>query len=233
MIVKKLFPLIGSALAVLTPASVSALDLGVDAHAGTMGLGAGAALQFNPHLNMRVGLNKWDVDKSIDEEDGLHYEGQLKFDNQYALLDFYPSRNGSFHLSAGFYLNDNEVTGTAEVLNDGDGQIGQTSALAGTRVMGKITFDNESGYLGVGWGNTFSRGMFSFGLDLGVVLQGSPKAQISVTLPEALAAQCETNPNTNGCVSDADIRQEEGELEDEIKDYDVHPLVQATFGFSF
>jgi hypothetical protein len=217
----------------LLPFPIMALDFGVDGHAGSMGIGAGAALQLTRHVNMRVGLNKWEFDVDIDDEDGLDYDGEFELNNQYVMLDFYPGRNGSFHVTAGLYLNDNEIRGKATVLDDGSTEIGNSPVFAGTQAKGAINFDNEAGYLGIGWGNTFSRGLFSFGFDLGLVYQGSPNADFSVVLPEAVAAACEIDPNSPGCVSEEDIRIEEQELEDELSDYDVHPLVQATFAFSF
>ncbi|MBN1377765.1 MAG: hypothetical protein JXA04_00865 [Gammaproteobacteria bacterium] len=221
------------AIGLLMSTPAEALDFGVDAHAGSMGLGVGAAMQLTRNINMRVGLNQWKYDVDIDDEDGLEYNAELDLDNQYAMIDFFPSRNGGFHVTAGMYFNDNNVTGTARVINSGESQIGNSDALAGTVATGKMTFDGEAGYLGVGWGNTFSRGLFHFGFDLGVVYQGSPKADLIVALPAGLAEICAVTPSTNGCISDEDITLEEQQLEDEVSDYDLHPLLQATFGFSF
>lgn len=216
----------------LLPVPTLALDLGVDAHAGTMGLGVGAALQLTGNINMRVGLNAYDYGIDIDDEGGLDYDGSLKLGSQYAMIDFYPSRKGKFHFSGGLYLNDNEIKGSATVLNDGT-LIGESQALIGTQVGGKIGFDNEAGYVGIGWGNTFSRGMFNLGFDLGVVFQGSPKADLNVVLPPGVADQCMIDPMLFGCISDDDIALEEQQVEDELSDYDVFPLVQVTFGISF
>jgi hypothetical protein len=224
---------IGLVAGLLVAAPASALDIGVDGHVGSMGLGVGAALQFTRNINMRVGLNKFDYSIDIDDEDGLEYEADFDLNNQYAMLDLYPSRNGGFHFTVGMYLNDNEVDASATVLEDGDALIGNSNAAAGTVVSSKISFDSEAGYLGIGWGNTFSKGVFSFGIDLGLVYQGSPRADLSVTLSDELNQACQTDPGANGCISDDDLAAEEAELEDELSDYDVHPLIQATFGFSF
>ena len=149
------------------------------------------------------------------------------------MLDFYPSRNGSFHFSVGAYLNDNEITGVATVLTDGTSQIGEADVLAGTTASGKIGFESEAGYVGIGWGNTFSKGLIHFSFDVGAVLQGSPIADLNVTLSPALAAQCAVDDTLSGCVSETDILLEEQQLEEELSDYEVHPLVQLTVGFSF
>ncbi len=224
----------GLIVSALMPVSVSALDFGVDAHAGTMGLGVGAALQLTRNVNLRVGLNDWDDNFDIDDQDGLDYDGEYSLDNQYVMLDLYPSRNGSFHFSVGAYLNDNEITGIATVLSDGTSEIGDSDVLAGTVATGKIGFQSEAGYVGIGWGNTFSKGLIHFSFDLGAVLQGSPNADLNVTQTPELAARCALDPSLVGCViSEADILLEEQQLEDELSDYEVHPLVQLSVGFSF
>lgn len=219
--------------ALLVTAPASALDFGVDVHAGSMGAGVGAALQISPNINMRVGLNRFDYDVDVDDEDGLRYDADFELNNQYLMLDLYPSRRSGFRFSLGMYLNDNEVNAGATVLNNGDALIGNSDAAAGTSVNSKISFDSEAGYLGIGWGNLFSKGMFSFGMDLGLVYQGSPRADLNVTLSDSLSQACETNPGGYGCISEADIAAEEAQLEDELSDYDAHPLIQMNFGFRF
>jgi hypothetical protein len=222
---------VAAAMLATTPAS--ALDFGVDVHAGSMGLGVGAALHISPNINMRVGLNRFDYDIDVDDEDGLRYDADLELNNQYVMLDLYPSQRSGFRFSLGMYLNDNEVNAGATVLNDGDALIGNSDAAAGTSVNSKISFDTEAGYLGIGWGNVFSKGTFSFGMDLGLVYQGSPQADLNVALSDSLSQSCETDPGTYGCISEADIAVEEAELEDELSDYDAHPLIQMNFGFRF
>jgi hypothetical protein len=224
---------LATALLATTTTPASALDFGVDVHAGSMGLGAGAALQISPNINMRVGLNRYDYDIDVDDEDGLRYDADFDLNNQYAMLDLYPSQRGGFRFSLGMYLNDNEVNASATVLNDGDALIGNSDAAAGTSVNSKISFDSEAGYLGIGWGNVFSKGVFSFGMDLGLVYQGSPQADLNVTLSDSLSQTCEADSGAFGCISEDDIAAEEAELEDELSDYDAHPLIQMNFGFRF
>ncbi len=225
---------LGVCIVLLPTKPVSALDFGVDAHAGTMGMGVGAALQLSRRVNLRVGMNEYEYDIDIDDADGLDYDAVYDMSNQYAMFDFYPSRNGSFHISLGVYLNDNEGRGDAEVVNDGTlTLIGETEAAIGTTANANVNFDSEVGYAGIGWGNTFAKGLVHFGLDLGVVFQGSPGVTLDVNLSPDLQTQCDADPALSGCISDDDIALEEQQIEDEFSDYDIYPLIQVTVGFSF
>lgn len=200
-----------------------AIDIGVDAHAGTMGPGVGLTLGLSDHLNLRVGVNAMDYDIDVDDDEGLDYDASLDLSNQYAVIDWFPTRLMNFRLTAGFYLNDNEISASATVLNDNDAQIGPTDALAGTIVRSGMTFDDTAGYVGIGWGNDVSDGFFHFGFDIGVVLQGEPKVSLDVFLP----------PGDTSGIDEADIAAELQDLEDEVSDFDAFPLVQFNFGFSF
>ena len=204
------------------PGSVQAVEWGVDGHAGTMGAGVGATVGLTDHLNIRFGVNAFDQDIDIDDDEGLNYDGNFDLSNQYLVVDLYPTTLFNFHLTAGIFLNDNEISALATVVDDNDAKIGATDALAGTQVIGGVTFDDTAGYVGLGWGNTVSDGFVHFGFDLGVVLQGSPIVSLDVR-----------NQPTGGPITAADIEAERLELEDEASDFDSYPLIQFNLGFSF
>lgn len=203
-------------------APVSALDLAVDVHAGSLGTGIGAAFELTENLNVRAGINSGDFEiVDVEDDEGLNYDNPtFEFDNQYAFVDWYPSRGGSFRLSLGLVQNDNEITASARV--DSSGQfVGNTEAPINTAVHGGISFDGTSSYLGVGWGNAFGRNEgFYFGIDLGVLSQGDPQVDIVVI----------DNTNT---ISQEDVELERQDLEDELDGVDLWPVINLSFGFRF
>lgn len=212
---------VAAGIALSLPAQ--ALDVAADAHVGTMGPGVGLALEMTRSVNLRVGLNAFDYDIDVDDEEGLEYDASLDLSNQYGIVDWYPVRRSGFHLSAGVFLNNNEISASAVVQPGDNARIGNTDALAGTRVDSAVGFKDAAGYAGIGWGNVFSGGMVSLGLDLGVVMQGSPEVDLAVTCPSSMP----------DCISDADVEQERRDFEDEISDFDVMPLVQFSLGVNF
>lgn len=214
--------------------SARALDFAVDAHAGTMGVGVGGAVQITRNLNTRFGLNGYEVSQEpdINDEGDLTYNSDVKFtmDNQYLLFDWYPSRRSAFRVTLGGYLNGNEFSATARV-TENNTQIGEADALVGTAAKATISFADTAGYFGIGWGNSFRKGLIHFGVDLGVVFQGEPIVSLSVTQP--------CDPNTPpGCpITQDDVDQERREFEEENKDtldkLEAWPLLQFNLGFSF
>lgn len=214
--------LAGGMAALTATRPAAALDLAVDAHGGTLGAGIGASLQLTGNLNVRAGINSGDFEiLDIEDDEGLNYENPtLKFDNQYAFLDLYPSSRGNFRVTVGLVSNNNEIT--AGALVDSPGQfVGDTQAQPGTSVTGTVSFNGTASYAGIGWGNAFGRNKgFYLGIDLGVMSQGDPTAVIDVV------------DSTNTITAD-DIEQEEQDLEDELDGIDLWPVINVSLGFRF
>lgn len=202
--------------------SAAALDFAVGAHGGTMGTGVEATLGLNSHLNLRLGANSGEYKvMEIEDEDGLEYEDpEVDFDNQYLMLDFYPSSGGNFHLSAGYFQNENSIVTSARV--DETGQfIGGEEADINTQVNALISFE-DGGYAGIGFGNAVKGGLIHFGLDLGVVMQGSPQVDIEVI-----------DPPFGVAISEEDIEAEEQDFEEENKDFDMWPVISLSLSIQF
>ena len=218
--------------AALASRPAAAVDFAVDAHAGTMGTGIGGAFGLTDHLNLRFGLNSYDLDVDIEDEEGLDYDAGMDLDNQYVFLDIHPFE-GNFRLTAGMFINNNEISASA-IVDDAFTQIGNDTALQGTRVDTSVTFDNNSGYVGIGWGNSFNGGMFDFGVDLGIVMQGSPKIGLDVTLPPSAATSVDNcAAGDTSCIGNDDIEQERLDAENEAKDFDSYPLINFSFSIRF
>lgn len=215
--------ILGAALAGLAiPGSAAALDFAAGAHAGTMGPGVEITLGLNPHLNLRAGINsgKYEI-MEIEDEDGLEYDDpEVDFDNQYVMLDFYPFSGGKLHLTAGYFMNSNTIATSARV-DDTNTQIGNQTADIDTQVNALLSFD-DGGYAGIGFGNSTKGGWLHFGVDIGVVLQGSPKVDIEVIEPPAGIT-----------ISEESIAAEEREFEEENKDFDMWPMINVGLSIQF
>jgi hypothetical protein len=195
-------------------------DVAIFAQGGSLGTGVGLGFDLNQHMNVRLGVNSSEYEGivDIDDEDGLTYQDpEIEFDNKYLFLDFYPFRQGNLHLTLGYVQNDNSITLAAQA--DENAFIGDQAVPAGTGVAGKVVFD-DGAYAGIGWGNAFGRNsVFEFGLDVGVLMQGSPQVDLTVT--------------GDFDVPEEEVAREEQEAEDEVKDNDMWPVVSVSFAIRF
>jgi hypothetical protein len=205
----------------ILPGSATALDFAVGAHGGTMGTGVEATLGLNSHLNLRLGVNSAEYEiMEIEADQGLEYDNpKVDFDNQYLMLDLYPFSGGNLHLTAGYFMNDNSITAGARVNPDDEVFIGSRQAPPETEVTGLITFD-DGAYAGIGFGNAAKGGLIHFGLDIGVVMQGTPTVSFEVI-------------DESGFIQEEDREQEEADLREEVKDFDMWPLLNLSLSIQF
>jgi hypothetical protein len=217
---KNYYMICAMALAAIVPGSADAIDFAVGAHGGSMGTGVEATFGLNSHLNVRAGINSGEYEYEVDiesEAEGLKYQNPtFDFDNQYLMLDFYPFSDGSLHLTAGYFTNKNTITTSARVDEIGQEFGGQTVDLD-TEVSALISFA-DGGYAGIGFGNAARDGLIHFGLDIGVVMQGSPQVDIDVT----------DDPPAGFEISEDDITAEEEQFEEENKDFDMWPVINLS-----
>jgi hypothetical protein len=130
------------------------------------------------------------------------------------MLDFYPFSGGKLHLTAGYFKNNNSITTSAQV-DDANQFIGEQEASINTKVSALISFD-DGAYAGIGFGNATRGGLVHFGLDIGVVMQGSPQVEIEVTDDDLFP------------ISQQNIDEEERDFEDENKDFDMWPVINLS-----
>lgn len=203
----------------LAPSAAQANGIGIGAKAGTLGAGVEASVSLVPSLNLRLGANGFTYDFS-DTLDEIRYDAELELDTQSLILDWHPL-GGSFRVSAGLVRNGNEAS-LSGVATTG-ATIGDTfySPADIGQISGAVTFDSTASYLGIGWGNAVGKNKrFGFSVDLGVLFQNSPDVTLS----------------TNGLLANdpgfqADLRQEEANIEADVEDFEAYPVI--SFGFSF
>ena len=191
-----------------------AMDAAVTAKLGTLGLGVEGTFGLTEHFNARLGLNKFDYDRTESIAD-IEYDLDLEWQSVSLLADWHPFGN-AFRFTAGLMSNGNELKGasTGTGLTIGD------TFYPGIGLDAKLDFDSTAPYLGVGWGNALSSDSgWGFNVDLGVMYQGSGNVTLTPTGANA------------GLVDPADIALEEQRFEDDIKDYKYYPVL--SFGVSY
>lgn len=189
--------------------------IGLGVKAGTLGVGFDVTGRLTNWFSIRGTINALDVSRDY-EETGVSYEGDLRLGAAGVLVDLHPFK-GNFRVTAGLLKNRNEIGLTAEPTDDIEiGGTTYTPAQAG-RLTGSIEFKDTAPYLGIGYGSAArGPGRIKFLFDLGVLNQGSGDVSIA---------------SSSNQVSPVDLRQEEDELEDDIEDFKLWPVLD--FGISF
>jgi hypothetical protein len=211
---KRFHAVLGMACFGLMAADASAMDMALSAKLGTLGLGVEGTFGLTKQFNARLGLNKYNYDRTQTIDD-IKYELDLEWQSVSLLADWYPFGN-PFRFTAGLMNNGNELIGSSASsgLTIGD------TFYPDIGLDAKLDFDSTAPYLGVGWGNALSatRG-WGFNVDVGVMFQGSG----DVTLVPTGAAASLVDP--------ADVTAEEQNFEDDIKEYKYYPVF--SFGVSY
>lgn len=213
--------------AAILAAGMSAPAFAQDNSGGTVHVGVSAgSLGIGPEIGWRgdnVGVRGsatfFGYSRDVDS-DGVEYDGDLKLRSFGGTVDFYPG-GGGFRLSAGARISNNRVELKATPTTNVEvGDNVYTPAQIGT-LSGDIKANKLAPTLTIGYGSGRGQG-FSFGIDGGIMLQGSPEVK---------------NLRTSGSLSSAalaaDIAREEEELEDDIDNFKIYPILQISLGYRF
>jgi hypothetical protein len=214
----KALPVLGilSLVVVMASSPVAAGDrVGVGVKAGTLGLGVDLTGRITDWFSIRGSYSKRDFSTSH-ETSGIEYDDDIALGAYGVMLDFHPFK-GNFRLTAGYMRNRTGVDVTSTPTQDTKiGDTTYTPAEIGT-LTGAIGFKQDVPYFGIGYGSA-AKGphRVKFLLDAGVLSQGS--AQVTLT-------------SNTGLVSQADLDKEIQQIEDDIKNYKLYPVL--SLGISF
>lgn len=186
---------------------------------GTLGVGPQVGYRFSENAGVRANATFLGLGRDVDS-DGVNYDGDLKLRSFGGALDLYPM-GGGFRISPGFRISDNHVRLEARPTEDVEiGDNLYTPEEIG-EISGRVKAKKFAPILTVGWGGGMARGL-KFGIDAGVMLQGSPRV---------------TDLETSGMLNDpelqADIERERAEIEDDIDKFKYYPVLQLSLGYAF
>ncbi|MGH8530551.1 MAG: hypothetical protein ACRETN_12045 [Nevskiales bacterium] len=219
------------------PAAAGNSGVAASLDLGSTGVGLGVVGEFSPALNGRLGYRGYSFDADIESETSgsgaseLDYSGDFKLRNVFGLLDFYPGDGRRLHLTGGAVYNDSDVQLDASCSNPNGCEVGGVVIVPGVGIGGvtinsvtaDVDFREVAGYLGLGWGNPLAdQTGWSFRVEAGAMFLGEPGVELT---------------STGTCQSDASCRaaleQEERELEEDAKDYEIYPIVNLTLSYRF
>jgi hypothetical protein len=224
---KKTWAAFGLITAGLMTTTATRAEIGVAGEVGTTGVGAHASMPLRPDLNLRVGLGYLDYAYSGSTRD-MHYGLNLKTNTYDALLDWYPDKGSSFHLTAGLAYNANKIDVQARPNAAGNYTMSGNTYNADSvgKVSGKVSFNKLAPYLGVGWGRPSQKEKgWSVATDIGLLFQGSAHTSLSSSGCTAGAAVC------NQVASD--VARENSALRDEVNRFKVYPVLRIGVSYKF
>lgn len=207
---------IGMMLLIIPIQAQAVVGIGVTAKGGTTGVGGDVTVPLvSNFLNLRAGYNFGELRPSTTEGD-IKYKADLHFESVPILLDIHPF-HGGFRITGGVFYNKNEIDLSATV---GEGtDIGGVTLGAGqtASLNANVSWSKEfAPYLGIGWGNAADNNTLDlpiavgFSLDIGAFYQDSP----DVVLTES-----------TGLVSAADLAIEQAQIEDDLSDLKIYPVI--------
>jgi hypothetical protein len=198
-------------------ADEGAFALGVKG--GTLGTGVEATIGTPlQNFNLRGQINGFTYGDDI-AQDGINYTGDLELFTIGGLVDYHVAGTG-LRFSGGAFSNGNKFSLTGEPVG-ATIQIGDTvysTTDAGT-VTADVEFSSLAPYFGIGYGNALKGGSpLKIGLDLGVLYQGDPDANVSATGP---------------LVAAADLAVAAEKLDTETEDMKWYPVVSIGVSYRF
>lgn len=166
----------------LAHAAVTMPPVAVNLGVGTEGIGGGISTQLVPHtLNLNIGLSRFGHNFHF-TADNANFSSHLRLGSIPIVLAWYPF-HGNFSVNAGVYINQNQVSATATPDAGGIYTINgnrYTASQVGS-MSGKTHFNQVAPYVGVGWGNPFDGGRWTFLANAGAMYEGNPQVRLSAT----------------------------------------------------
>jgi len=134
-------------------------------------------------------------------------------------------------MSAGLYKNNNEIN--ASSTDADEAEIGGTVYDIEGTLNSSISFKSIAPYIGIGWGNAVKRpNRWRISFDAGVLFQGKPEGKLSIgdetTVRNSETGQLEDIPDF-----EAELAQEEDNLNAELKDFKAYPAISLGVSYNF
>ena len=209
-----------AALSVMLTLSSASAETALGFRISTQGAGVEVSTKLGNSTALRVGLNYTTIDFTSLQA-GIDYQADFEFKSANLFLDYYP-RNGPFRLTGGLVIDQNKASVTAlPGLSYTIGNLTFTDTEVGT-LQGSVTFSDVTPYVGVGLGNPFRGGKWTFTVEAGVYLL-NPKAALT---------------STGGTLSNdpallAELDREVADFNDDLDSLPVWPVIGFTLSRRF
>lgn len=195
--------------------------IAISGKVSTLGLGADLTLRLSDHINLRAEANwlQWDTDFTVDDIDFDYDIDQTSFGGY---IDYHPFAN-HFRITGGILSGDQSSTLDAvlsESVTIGDNTY--SASDIGT-LTGTVEGDSDTiPYIGIGFGNAVASGQrLTFLFDIGVAFQ-------SYSVDLASSGPINVYPQFQ-----EDLAKQEADVQDELDDWKIYPVVSFGLAFQF
>jgi hypothetical protein len=198
---------------------------------GSTGIGLEWDKPLHPRLHVRATASYAQIDRD-EESDDVDYDGEITLGGAALLLDWHPFAGG-FRVSTGLAVTALDVELKADA--NGEYEIGDHTYTGNPHLDADVDYAPVAPYFGLGWGRAFDASGWSMTFELGVLLLGDP----SVTLD---ASGSLSSPDINGGASidvstsaefQQDLERERQNLEDDIDDFTLYPVLNLGVSYAF
>lgn len=183
--------------------------LAIGVNAGTTGIGLDVAMPAGHHIQLRAGFAimptiKANTDLEINQPyiegmdinfpSSVGIEGKTGFSNGKILLDVYPFKKSSFHITAGAYFGSSQIVeaynkedGVLKDITDYNNLVGESEKIgyelgdylltpdANGNINANIKTASFKPYAGIGFGRAVPNNRIGFMFELGCMFWNSPK----------------------------------------------------------
>ena len=199
-------------------------DVGLGIKGGTLGVGADLAVSLpGDRFNLRVNGNLLDVETEEEYSDD-DYEIDLDVASLGVLLDWYPTPS-QFRISVGVYhVSDDDISIESRQNSYEFGGAVYSAAEVGV-LQGSAQLDRSvAPYIGVGYGNHVGKSRrWQWFLDAGVLFTGSPDVSM-----RSVGGTLSNEPQLI-----AQVELERREVQEDVDDYNVYPVVAFGVAYRF
>lgn len=212
----------------------SSIAMGVEA--GTLGIGVEVATPLTGSFNLRAGTELLNFGDEF-PVDSANYQGEAHLRSGHVAVDFHPF-GGAFRISPQLLIFESSFAasvsvpggnafelGTASYVSDASDPVHGSAAISmGRRVMPALT---------IGWGNMLSRHSrrWSIPFEIGAAYTGHYAVNLSLA-----GTACITYVSCMSTSSDQvqqSVREEEGDLNETMKRFQIYPLLSTGFAYRF
>ncbi|MGK0289812.1 MAG: hypothetical protein ACI86H_001259 [bacterium] len=178
----------------------------------TTGVGAHLGVHLTDYIFIGLQATAYNTDFESDQSDST-VTGTIDLKTQLAILRVSP-------FSGAFYLQAGAVNRNWELVASGTEQVGDSGTTVSADYSVKVTFPEQATNIGIGWNWMASFGL-SGGLGIGVITGAPAKAELTI------------DRTVYTTVTDAQIEEEEQNIEDELKGLTTFPYITVSIGFTF
>jgi hypothetical protein len=209
--------------------------LAIGTKESTLGLGGEIATPLARGLNLRAGVNLMNFDYGTGI-DGANYQGEMHLKNGQASLDWFPFKGG-FHISPGVVVFKSVLSASVFVPGGGAFSLGSNNftSSASDPIMGnaKMVFTRSIlPAVTIGFGNMIpgEHKHWSAPFEVGAAYTGHYGVQLNLQGTACSGPVCRS---TSSPLIQPNVVQEQNDLNEVMKHYQLYPIITSGLAFRF